>query len=69
MIYKKGNICGTYTGPINLPNQVCIVGVGKIKDEPTFVKPHKQVDGKVLYEVEMQKKVFFLVKIYNQSFI
>ena len=32
-----GTIGGTYTGPINLPNQTCIVGLGKISTQLKFV--------------------------------
>lgn len=51
-----GSIGGTYTGPVNLPNQSCITGIGRIREQPGFVNPvHHQ--GKTLYDVEMKKVV------------
>jgi 2-oxoisovalerate dehydrogenase E2 component (dihydrolipoyl transacylase) len=32
-----GNIAGTYTAPIILPPQVCIVAIGKMQEIPRFV--------------------------------
>ena len=55
-ISNIGSIGGTYAAPLNLPNQVCIVAVGKTRDAPAFVNPVK-VDGRTLYEVEMRKVV------------
>lgn len=51
-----GSIGGTYAGPLNLPNQVCIVALGRTRDIPAFVSPVK-VDGKTLYDVQMRKVV------------
>ena len=51
-----GTIGGTYAAPLNLPNQVCIVALGKVKESPSFVQA-VEVDGKQLYDVEMKKSV------------
>lgn len=51
-----GSIGGTYAGPLNLPNQVCIVAIGRTREVPGFVSPVK-VDGKTLYDVQMRKVV------------
>ena len=51
-----GTIGGKYAGPLNLPNQVCIVALGSVTDTPKFVNP-VNIDGKNLYEVEMKKIV------------
>lgn len=53
-----GTIGGTYAGPVNLPEQSCIVALGKVKDVPRFVTP-QIVDGKTLYDVDMGKTVIF----------
>lgn len=57
-ITNIGSIAGTYAGPVNMPNQVFISALGKMKDEPVFVNPVKTDDGRTLYEVEMQKKLY-----------
>ena len=51
-----GSIGGTYTGPLNLPGQVCIVAIGRTREIPGFVSP-VIVDGKTLYDVQMRKVV------------
>ena len=33
-----GNICGTYTAPLILPPQVCIVGIGKTQKLPRYIE-------------------------------
>jgi len=53
-----GSIGGTYAGPLNLPNQVCIVAIGRTRDIPAFVDAVK-VEGKTLYDVKMRKVVLF----------
>jgi len=55
-ISNIGNICGTYAGPVLLPNQVFIVAMGRVRKEPAFVNP-VEVNGKTLYEVDMQDKI------------
>ena len=35
---NKGNICGTYTSPLILPPQVCIVGIGKTQKLPRYIE-------------------------------
>jgi len=56
-ISNIGNICGTYSGPVLLPNQVFIVALGKIKQEPTFVDP-VEINGKTLYDIKMSHKLY-----------
>ena len=51
-----GSIGGTYSAPLNLPGQVCIVAIGATREVPRFVSP-VQVDGKTLYDVQMRKVV------------
>lgn len=53
-----GSIGGTYASPLNLPEQVCIVALGRTKDVPSAFNP-VQVDGKTLYDVQMRKVVSF----------
>lgn len=42
MFLIKGNIAGTYTGPLILPPQVCIVGIGRMQALPRYVKSHSK---------------------------
>lgn len=51
-----GTIGGTYGAPINLPNQVCIGAIGRIRDKPLFVDP-VDVDGRRLWDGKMGKTV------------
>lgn len=54
-----GSIGGTYAGPLNLPNQVCIVALGRTREVPGFVKSVVH-EGKTLYDVQMRKVVVLL---------
>ncbi len=55
-ISNIGSIGGTYSAPLNLPSQVCIVAIGRTREVPGFVNPVR-VDGKTLYDVQMRKVV------------
>lgn len=60
-----GSIGGTYTGPLNLPNQVCIVALGRTREVPGFVKSVVH-EGKTLYDVQMRKVVSLGIHLLDQ---
>ena len=51
-----GTIGGTYASPLNLPNQVCIVALGKVKESPSFVQRVNPYGGN-LDAIQMKKTV------------
>jgi 2-oxoisovalerate dehydrogenase E2 component (dihydrolipoyl transacylase) len=51
-----GTIGGTYTGPLILPPQICIVGIGKVMVVPKYDEQMNLVPRKI---------VFYWKKFYN----